>query len=97
MQFLKLIVPKKPSFILRIAVLAFSVFVLVSFIQLRLQLNEGQQRLDELNDQVEAYAEIKTELEEQKSSYEEFLEQQARKNGMAKPGETIFVEIPSVE
>lgn len=97
MQFLKLIVPKKPSFILRIAVLAFSVFVLVSFIQLRLQLNEGQQRLDELNEQVEAYAEIKTELEEQKSSYEEFLEQQARKNGMAKPGETIFVEIPSVE
>ena len=83
------------SWIIRIALLACVLFVVISFVQLNLQYKESKQRLDDLNAQLDAQINSKLMLEDQLNSYEEYLEQQARKQGLAKPGETILVEIPS--
>ena len=92
---MRVVKPKKKSLLLRIALLALSVYVVVSLVQLQLQLDESQRRLDELNDQVHEQENINLILEDKLENSEEYLEQQARKQGMAKPGETILVEIPS--
>ncbi len=85
---------KRKSFILRIALAAFSVYVVVSMVQLQLQLNRGQEQLDEINDRLVQTKQTNTALQDKLDGYEEYLEQQARKQGLVKPGETVFVEIP---
>ncbi len=92
---MRVVKPRKKSLLLRIALLALSVYVVISLVQLQLQLDEGQQRLDKLNEQLDEQLDTNVVLLDKLDSYEEYLEQQARKQGMAKPGETILVEIPS--
>ena len=92
---MRVVKPRKKSLLLRIALLALSVYVVISLVQLQLQLNEGQQRLDDLNAQLDKQLGTNVVLQDKLNSYEEYLEQQARKQGLAKPGETILVEIPS--
>ena len=92
---MRVVKPRKKSLLLRIALLALSVYVVVSLVQLQLQLNEGRQRLDDLNSQLDAQLDAIAVLEDKRDNYKAYLEQQARKQGMAKPGETILVEIPS--
>ncbi len=92
---MRVVKPRKKSLLLRIALLALSVYVVVSLVQLQLQLNEGRQRLDDLNNQLDEKLEAIAVLEDKRDNYKAYLEQQARKQGMAKPGETILVEIPS--
>lgn len=87
--------PKKKSLLIRVAVLALSVYIVVSFVQISLQIDESQRRLDELNAMCEEQENKNVVLQDKLDGYEEYLEQQARKQGMAKPGETILVEIPS--
>ncbi len=94
---MRVVKPKKKSLLIRLAVLALSVYVVVSLVQLQLQLNEGQARLDDLNSQLDEQLNTNVVLEDKLAAYEEYLEQQARKQGMAKPGETILVEIPPQE
>ena len=83
--------------ILRVAVLAFAVYVVVSIVQMTLQLNAMEEKVAVLNAQAQVVETNKAALEEKIENYSAHLEQQAREQGMAKPGETIFVEIPSVE
>lgn len=89
------VVKRKKSIVLRVALVAFAVYVVVSMVQMQLQLNHGQEKLDKLNEQITAQQEINAELQSKQASYAEYLEQQARKQGMARPGETILVEIPN--
>lgn len=91
---MQIVKPKKKSLLLRIALLALSVYVVISLVQLQLQLNEGQRRLDDLNDQLDTQLNTNVVLQDKLDGYENYLEQQARKQGMAKPGETVLVEIP---
>ena len=91
---MKFVKKKRKSLILRIALAAFSVYVVVSMVQLQLQLNRGQEQLDDINNQYVQTKEINAVLQDKLDGYEEYLEQQARKQGLVKPGETVFVEIP---
>ena len=86
---------RRKSMILRVAVVAFTVYVVVSMVQLTLQLNSAQEKLDKLNAQTAAQEEINAVLQDQIDNSEAYKEQQARKQGMARPGETILVEIPN--
>ena len=87
---------RKKSMILRVAIVAFSVYVVVSIVQVQLQLNSAQNKLDKLDSQIRAQEEVNKVLQERADGeLDEYLEQQARKNGMAKPGESIFIEIPN--
>ncbi|MBQ9964480.1 MAG: septum formation initiator family protein [Clostridia bacterium] len=86
---------RKRSIVLRVAIVAFSVYVVVSLVQLQLQFNAAQEKLDALNAKTAAQQEINAVLEDQIQNSDEYKEQEARKQGMAKPGETILVEIPN--
>ena len=85
---------RKKSIFLRVALLALAVYIVVSLIQLQLQLDQGQEKLDALNSRLQAQLGTNKGLQDQIDNYEAYLEQQARKQGMAKPGETILIEIP---
>lgn len=86
---------RRKSIILRVAVVAFTVYVVVSMVQLQLQLSNAQERLDKLNEQTAAQEERNAVLQDQIDNSDAYKEQQARKQGMARPGETILVEIPN--
>ena len=85
---------KKKNLFLRIALLALAIYALVSLIQLRLQLNEGQRTLDTYKTLSANQLTVNAELQDQIDNRDVYLEQEARKQGLAKPGETILVEIP---
>lgn len=85
---------KRRSIVLRVAIAAFSVYVVVSMVQLQLQLNRGQEQLDDINTKLHQTNAVNTELQDKLDGYGEYLEQQARKQGLVKPGESVFVEIP---
>ncbi len=86
---------RKKSVLLRVAIVAFAVYVVASMVQLQLQLSNAQERLDKLNEQTAAQEEINEVLQDQIDNSDTYKEQQARKQGMARPGETILVEIPN--
>ena len=86
---------RRKSVILRVAIVAFAVYVVVSMVQFQLQLNNAQERLDKLNAQTAAQLEQNEVLQDQIDNSDAYKEQQARKQGMARPGETILVEIPN--
>ena len=77
-----------------VAIAAFAVYVVVSIVQIQLQLNRGQEQLDDFNSKISQTKEVNALLQDKLDGYEEYLEQQARKQGLVKPGETVFVEIP---
>ena len=89
-----LVKPKRKSILIRVALVALSLYAVVSLVQLQLQLNKGRERLDNLNRRLEEQQNTNVVLQDKLDGYQEYLEQQARKQGMAKPGETILVEIP---
>lgn len=86
---------RRKSVLLRVAIVAFAVYVVVSMVQLQLQLGDAQERLDKLNEQTAAQEEMNEVLQDQIDNSDAYKEQQARKQGMARPGETILVEIPN--
>lgn len=86
---------KKKSLFFRIALVALAVYIVVSLIQLNLQLNEKQQLLNDWIRKTEQQNLLNTDLQSQGENYEDYLEQQAREEqGMAKPGETVLYEVP---
>lgn len=86
---------RNKNIILRVAIVAFTVYVVVSMVQLQLQLSNAQERLDKLNEQTAKQVEVNEVLQDQIDNSDAYKEQQARKQGMARPGETILVEIPN--
>ncbi len=87
-------VKKKKSIFLRIALLAFSVYVIVMLIQLQFQIVESQKKIDGIDQQIAAYQRVNEDLQNKSDNYETYQEQQARKKGLTKPNETIIIEVP---
>ena len=85
---------KKKSIFLRIALAAFSVYVVVMLVQLQLEINQKQKRIDELDAAISKQTTQNEDLQYQNDNYETYLENKAREEGMARPGETIYKEVP---
>lgn len=92
---MKAVKKKKKNVFVRIALIALSIYVIVSLIQLQLQLNEGQRAVNALDAQIQAQNSYNEQLRDKTENPEEYLEKQARKQGKAKPGETILQVIPN--
>lgn len=88
---------RKRNRILFLAVLVFGVYVVVMLTQLQLELNERQQALHEVNTQITEQQRANEDLQDKIDNYEKYLEEQVRQQGMARPGEIIFQEIPGAE
>ena len=85
---------KKKSIFLRIALLAFSIYVIVMLVQLQMELSARERDLDNLNQAITNQQMMNEEKKNQVADYEDYLDQQAREQGYARPGETIYKEIP---
>lgn len=81
---------KKKSIFLRIALAAFSIYVVIMLIQLQLEINNRQKKIAELNANAEQLSKEIEELEHKNNNYEDYLEEKAREN-MARQGETIYI------
>ena len=92
---MRVVKPKKKSLLLRIALLALAIYIVVSLVQLQLQFDEKEREYNAKVSQLEHQLEVNRVLMNEVENNESYLEQQARKQGMAKPGETILIEIPS--
>ena len=89
---------KKKNILLRIAVVAFSIYVIVTLVQLRLEINRMEtEQVDVLKDKITEQKRANENLIRQTENLEEYLEQQAREQGWALPGEVILMEIPGID
>ena len=76
------------------ALLAFSVYVVVTLVQLQLELKEKKDEENAILAEIERQERLNEDLQNKLENVDEYLEQQARENGMARPGEQIYQEIP---
>lgn len=87
---------RKKSILPRLALLALAVYIVVMFIQLSAQIADGQAQLDALGEQMAAAQHVNEDLQYRLENPDVYLEQQAREQGLARPGETIVVEVPGI-
>lgn len=85
---------RKGNFLLKTALLAVSCYVLVMLIQLHMEIADRHEQLDKLQSSIDYQAQINEDMQAMRDNYESYLEQQAREQGLALPGETIFKEAP---
>ena len=84
---------KNRNVILRVAVVALSVYMLVSIGITLSEVAAKRKELAEIESETAEIQALNAALEEQKGNSSAHLEQEARENGMAKPGESVFLEI----
>ncbi len=85
---------KKKSIFLRLALLAFSVYVIVTLVQLQLEIRDRRDQIRDVQAEIAELERINENYKNQASNPDEYKEQQARQNGLARPGEQIYQEIP---
>ena len=85
---------KKKSIFLRIALLAFSVYVIIMLVQLQRELGQRQQDLNTLEQTLKNQQALNEDLKNKTENYETYLDQQARDQGYSRPDESIYKEIP---
>lgn len=85
---------KKKSIFLRIALLAFSVYVIVMLVQLQQELSQQKRDLDAYNQAIKNQEMLNEDLKNQTINNQAYLDQKARDQNMARPGESVYKEIP---
>ena len=87
---------KRKSVLLRLALLAFSIYVVVMLAQLQLEIREKQAKIDALNGSIAAQRRVNENLTRQTENLEQYLRQQAYEQGWALPGEIVMIEQPGI-
>lgn len=87
---------KKKSILLRVALLAFSIYVVVMLAQLQLEIREKQKQIDTLKGNIAAQQRVNENLTRQTENLEQYLRQQAYEQGWALPGEIVMIEVPGI-
>lgn len=85
---------RKRNRILTVALLVFAVYIIVVLAQLQTQLNDRKKVYAEQQQQIVDKTRAIADLQDKLDNYEKYVEQQARKQGLARSGELIFQEIP---
>lgn len=91
---MKIKLKEKQNIFFRIAVAALLVWVIVSLVQIRIELGEKQAFYFDLEEQILAQQRINEELASESANDEFYLEQQAHDKGFYKPGESVYKEVP---
>ena len=85
---------KKQNIIFKIALGIFFVWMIISLLQLQQEKNNKSTVLAELDAQITSASRLNEELQNDTTNDELYLELQARNKGLAKPGESIYKEVP---
>lgn len=88
---------KKRNLLLRIALLIFAVYVMVTLIQLQLEISakqSGDKGIDELSSEIAELQRQNEDLQNKLDHPDRYLEEQAREQGYVHPGDDVYKEIP---
>ncbi len=85
---------KKKNILLRVAVAAFAVYVVVQVVSLHFQLRNKREELSALESEIARQELINESLNEKLDNYEVYLEEEARDQGYSLPGEQIYEVVP---
>lgn len=85
---------KKKSIFLRIALVAFAVYMVVVLVQLQMEISDRQKDIDSLQAQILQQQRLNEDLQNKVENTDLYLEQQARDDGYVRPGEDVFQEVP---
>lgn len=91
---MKFVLKEKQSVFFRIALAVLLIWLIVSLVQLQIEISAKASELTDLQTQIAVQTRINEELATESANDEIYLEQQARNKGLAKPGESIYKEIP---
>lgn len=91
---MKVLKRRKKSIILRLALLAFAVYVIVMLVQSQMMIAQSQSQSRALDAKIEAQQLVIQDLHDKGENYTKYLDQQAREHGWARPGETVVGVVP---
>ncbi len=91
---MKFVVKEKQAIFFRIALAVLLIWLIVSLVQLQIEISAKASELTDLQTQIAVQTRINEELATESANDDIYLEQQARNKGLAKPGESIYKEIP---
>lgn len=91
---MKAVKKKKKSIFLRIALLAFSLYVIITLVQLQMDIGSKQKQLDAVQENILLQQQLNGDLKSKLENPDEYIEQEARDQNMVKPGEIVMQEVP---
>ena len=91
---MKAVKKKKKSIFLRIALLAFSLYVIITLLQLQMDIGNKQKQLDAVQENILLQQQLNGDLKSKLENPDEYIEQEARDQNMVKPGEIVMQEVP---
>ena len=91
---MKAVKKKKKSIFLRIALLAFSLYVIITLVQLQMDIGNKQKQLDAVQENILLQQQLNGDLKSKLENLDEYIEQEARDQNMVKPGEIVMQEVP---
>lgn len=84
---------KKRSLLIRLALILFAGYIIVMLVQLQMQLDAKQAEINDKEAQKVVLREANEALENDVSHADEYLEQQAKKEGRVKGNEDVYIEV----
>lgn len=91
---MKAVKKKKKSIFLRIALLAFSLYMIITLVQLQMDISNKQKQLDAVQENILLQQQLNGDLKSKLENPDEYIEQEARDQNMVKPGEIVMQEVP---
>jgi cell division protein FtsB len=85
---------KKKNIVLRVALAAFAVYVVVQVVSLQIQLRAKQDEVESIQAQIQQQELLNESLKDKVNNYEIYLEEEAREQGYFLPGEQIYQVVP---
>ena len=90
---MKAVKKKKKSIFLRIAFLAFSLYVIITLVQLQMEIGNKKKQLDAVQENILLQQQLNGDLKSKLENPDEYIEQEARDQNMVKPGEIVMQEV----
>ena len=91
---MKAVKKKKKSIFLRIALLAFSLYVIITLVQQQMEIGNKKKQLDAVQENILLQQQLNGDLKSKLENPDEYIEQEARDQNMVKPGEIVMQEVP---
>ena len=91
---MKAVKKKRKSIFLRIALLAFSLYVIITLVQLQMEIGNKKKQLDAVQENILLQQQLNGDLKSKLENPDEYIEQEARDQNMVKPGEIVMQEVP---
>jgi cell division protein FtsB len=85
---------KKKNIVLRVALAAFAVYVVVQVVSLQIQLRAKRDEVSAIQSQIAQQQVLNESLKDKIDNYEIYLEEEAREQGYFLPGEQIYQVVP---